>query len=258
MNKQPEKKSNAPLIIIGLVLAAVVLGGWYMISGSKSATNSNNSAANKPANANKAVAALNAPAGATPPNYAGGERASVVVEEFADFQCGSCASANPTMNEIKSMFGSRIKFIFRNYPLSIPAHDKAFNAAVAVEAAGMQGKFWEMQNQLFLNQAAWTANPAYKQMWSEYAQKFGMDVEKFTTDMAGIATKGRVEADMARGRGLGVSSTPTVYINGVMVDFKDMTVPTLKQLIDAELLKAAPATAPAAAPASPAGANIKK
>lgn len=258
MNKQPEKKSNAPLIIIGLVLVAVVLGGWYMISGSKSVTNTNSSAANKPANANKAIAAANAPAGATPPNYAGGEKALVVVEEFADFQCPQCASTNPIMNEIKSMFGSRIKFIFRNYPLAIPTHDKAYDAAVATEAAAMQGKFWEMQNQLFLNQAAWTANPAYKQLWNDYAQKLGINVDKFTSDIAGIAAKGRVDADRLRGNGLGVNSTPTVFINGVEIPFKDVNVGTMKTLIDAELQKVAPAATAPAAPASPAGTATKK
>lgn len=262
MNNQPVKKSNTPLIIIGLVLVAVVLGGWYMISGSKSAGNTNNSAANKPANANKAAAQANAPAGATPPNFSGGEKALVVVEEFADFQCPQCASTNPILNEVKSMFGSRIKFVFRNFPLAIPQHDKAYDAAVAVEAAGMQGKFWEMQNQLFMNQAAWTANPAYKQLWNDYAQKLGLNVDKFTSDIAGIAAKGRVDADRARGNGLGVNSTPTVFINGAEIPFKDVNVGTMKTLIEAELQKVSTAAAPSAptgaAPASPAGTETKK
>ena len=227
-----------------------------MISGSKTTSNTNTSAANKLANTNKqAVSAANAPAGATPPNYAGGEKALVVIEEFADFQCPQCATTNPIMNEVKSMFGSRIKFIFRNFPLAIPAHDKSYDAAVATEAAGMQGKFWEMQNQLFMNQAAWTANPAYKQTWNEYAQKLGLNVDKFTSDIAGIAAKGRVDADRARGNGLGVNSTPTVFMNGVEILFKDVNVGTMKQLIEAELQKSVPV---AAAPASPAGAEIKK
>ena len=172
-----------------------------------------------------------------------------MIEEFAEFQGAACAGANPVMNEIKSMYGSRIKFVFRNYPLAIPQHDKAYDAAVAVEAAGMQNKFWEFQSQLFNNQKEWSTNPNYKQMWNDYAKNLGMNVEKFTADMAGLATKGRVDADMARGRGLGVSSTPSVFINGVLVDFNNMTVSGLKSAIDAELAKgnaAAPASAPPA------------
>lgn len=119
---QVKPKSSAPIIIIGVVLAAVVLIGWYLISNSKPTAGNNN--ARPTANASKSpVAVANAPAGANPPNYAGGQNASVVLEEYADFQCAACASANPTMSEIKSMFGSRIKFIFRNYPLDIPQHE---------------------------------------------------------------------------------------------------------------------------------------
>lgn len=246
--KQEKPKSSAPIIIIGVVLVAVVLGAWYMISGSKPAPGSNN-ARPTTANANKpAINPATAPMGANPPNYAGGQNASVVVEEFADFQCAACASANPTMNEIKSMFGSRIKFVFRNYPLAIPQHDKAYDAAVAVEAAGMQGKFWELQSQLFNNQKDWSTNPNYRQMWNDYAKNLGMNVDKFTTDMAGLAAKGRVNDDMARGRGLGVSSTPSVFINGVLVDPSIMNVSSLKGLIDAELAKGTTSAAPASAP----------
>ena len=248
MKNQVEKKSGAPIMIIGVVLVAVILIGWYMISSAKPVANGN---INKPA-ANATAAKTpgipaNAPAGATPPNLAGSPTALVTVEEFADFQCGSCAAAHPTMNEIKSMYGSRIKFIFRNYPLSIPAHDKSYDAAVAAEAAGLQGKFWDMQNLLFTNQQAWTADPNFKTIWNGYATKLGLDMAKFANDMSGIAAKGRVDADLARGRALSVSSTPTIYLNGVSVDFKDVKVDTLKALIDAELAKnTAPATAPAA------------
>ncbi len=237
-----------PIAIIGIVLLLVVGGGIYLVTTGKQGTPPK-------ANTNTANAAktpgipANAPLGAQPPNQAGSPTASVTVEEFADFQCGSCAAANPIMSEIKSTYGSRIRFIFRNYPLSIPAHDKAYEAAVTAEAAGMQGKFWEMQNQLFLNQQTWTSNPNYKQLWNEYAQKLGLDLAKLQSDIAGIAAKGRVDADLQRGRALNVNSTPTVYINGVSVPFTEMKVESLKRIIDAELEKAA-STAPAAKPAS--------
>lgn len=243
------KKSGAPMLIIGGVLVAVLLIGWYMIGSARTTTvNSNVNKLVNAANVAKTPAVpLNAPAGATPPNLAGSPTASVTVEEFADFQCGSCAAAHPTMNEIKSMYGSRIKFIFRNYPLAIPQHDKSYDAAVAAEAAGLQGKFWDMQNQLFTNQQAWTANPNYKQIWNEYGQKIGLDMAKFSSDVAGIAAKGRVDADMARGKGLNVNSTPTVYINGLSVPYTELKVDALKTIIDAELAKGTAPTAPPAA-----------
>lgn len=243
-------------MVIGLVFLIVIGGGiWFYTQGKPGQQPANNGNSNaKPVKTTGIPA--NAPAGATPPNQLGSPTAVVTLEEFADFQCPQCAAKHPIMNEIKSMYGSRIHFIFRDFPLEIPAHDKSYDAAVAAEAAGMQGKFWDMQNLLFTNQAVWTANPNYKQVWTEYAQKIGLDINKFQTDMAGIGTKGRVDADKSRGKAAGVNSTPTLFINGNLIDFKDMDVEPLKKLIDAELAKAAPQNQ-TAAPAAPA-ANTDK
>lgn len=231
------------MAVIGLAFLLVVAGGVWLYTTSKPAATpkANTNAANAP---KTPVIPANAPLGAQPPNQAGSPTASVTIEEFADFQCGSCAAAHPAMNEIKAMYGSRIRFIFRNYPLAIPAHDKAYDAAVAAESAGMQGKFWDMQNLLFTNQQTWTSNPNYKQMWNEYAQKLGLDVAKFQSDMAGIGAKGRVDADKQRGQALNVNSTPTIFLNGVSVPFKDVNVSALKVLIDAELQKSAGSAQP--------------
>jgi protein-disulfide isomerase len=162
---------------------------------------------------------------------------------------------HPIMNQIKSLYGPRIKFIFRNYPL--PMHDKAYDAAVAAEAAGLQGqdKFWAMQNQLYSNQQAWSTDPNYKQVFKSYADKIGLDVNKWETDVAGLQAKSRVDADLARARAINVGSTPTVFINNKMVPYPDLNLQTLRQLIDGELAKtsgqqsqpAAPAGAPDAA-----------
>ncbi len=259
-------KSNTPMLIIAGVALVAILGGWWMYSSSKSGsttksnTNSNSTAKNTQQPKAPGIPP-NAPAGANPPNQSGSPTASVTIEEFADFQCGSCAAVHPVMNEIKSTYGSRIRFIFRNYPLSIPAHDKAYEAAVAVEAAGLQGKFWDLQNLLFNNQQTWTAAPTYKALWKEYATKVGLDIPKWENDMAGLSAKSRVDADMARGKAIGVNSTPSFYINGNAVPYAEATVAGLKKLIDAELANANPAaaTAPAANAAAPANvANASK
>ncbi len=252
-SKAPQKKSNTPMLIIVAVLLGAVLGGlWYYNSQRNGTTTGNTNAANK-ANTAKTANTIppNAPPGASPPNLAGSATAAVTIEEFADYQCAACASVNPVMNEIKSLYGSRIKFVFRNFPLSIPAHDKAYDAAVAAEAAGLQGKFWDMQAQLFQNQQAWTASPTYKQLWKGYAEKIGgLDVTKWEADMLGMAAKTRVDADLARGKGLGVGSTPTVYINGVGIPYTELSVTKLKPIIDAEIQKATAPKEPAANAAS--------
>jgi protein-disulfide isomerase len=235
--KAAEPKSNSALLIIGGVLVLAALGGWYLYASRSAAPakNTNRSTANT-----AKTPPPNAPAGAQPPNQAGSPTAAVTVEEFADFQCGSCALANPILNEIKSMYGSRIRFIFRHYPLSM--HDKAYDAAVAAEAAGLQGKFWEMQNQLFTNQQTWSPQSVpltqARQMWRDYATKVGLDVNRWETDMAGIQAKSRVDQDLARGRAMGVSATPTLYINNQPVPFTEMKVQSLKAIIDGELQKA--------------------
>lgn len=226
------------MVIIGAVVLVGLISAWWFYSNSTPPPN-NNRANNANSNTKPVGTPANAPAGATPPNMTGSATALVTVEEFADYQCPTCASTHPIMNEIKSIYGSRIKFIYRNFPLAIAAHDKTYEASVAAESAGMQGKFWEMQNLLFTNQQSWTGNPGYKQMWDEYAQKLGLDVAKFQTDMAGLAAKSRVDEDLKRGRGLNVNSTPTIFVNGVSLEPKDFNVNSMKVIIDGELLKAA-------------------
>jgi protein-disulfide isomerase len=261
MKNEPQKSSGLPLIIIGAVLVVAVLGAYYLYSSSKGAGNTANK--NTAGNTNRTVNPANAPLGANPPNMMGSPTATVTIEEFADFQCAACASVHPSLKEITSTYGSRIRFIFRNFPLNIQGHDKAYEAAVAVEAAGMQdrAKFWAMQNKLFENQQTWSTSPNYRQIWDGYAQEIGLDVEKFKADMAGAAAKSRVDADLARGRGLSVDSTPTLLVNGKNIPMQSITAASLRQVIDAEIqnaMKTQPASN-SAAPSSPAAnANTEK
>lgn len=242
MKKEKKKSSGLPLSIIALVLVLVVIGGFWFYNNSRSATTP---AANRATANNSPVsrqqAAANAPLGApVGVNMLGAPSAAVTIEEFADYQCGACAAVHPVMKEVQSAYaGNRnFRFIFRHYPLSIPAHDKSYDAAVATEAAGLQGKFWQMQDQLFRNQQAWTANPNYRDIWAGYAESLGMDVEKFKSDLAGLQTKQRVDADLARGRALSVTSTPSVFINGQLIPFSEVNITSLRRIIDAEIQQA--------------------
>jgi protein-disulfide isomerase len=247
-------KKYAAAFISGLILLALAIGSACSNSPSNNATNGK-SANNTANNANTPQAPVNVPAGASPPNQSGSPTAAVTVEEFADFQCPQCAHTHPMVSEIKSMYGSRIHFIFRNYPL--PMHDKSYEAAVAAEAAGLQNpnKFWEMQNLLFSNQKAWADSNSYKDLWKGYAEKIGLDVNKWENDMAGIQAKGRVDADLARAKAMNINGTPSFYINGTSVAFADINVEGLKKLIDAELEKSSaqkPVAANSGAPSAPA------
>src|SRR5436305_941596 len=187
---QPKKSSGMPAIVIVLVaVIAGILGLYYW--------NSNKVDSRSPATKTPTPAPVaantpdfqHAPPGAQPPNFLGSPNAAVTVEEFADFQCPSCGAKHSVMHQIQGIYGSRIKFIFRNFPL--PMHDKAYDAAVAAEAAGMQGsdKFWAMHQLLYTNQKTWSVDNNYKQTFKDYASKIGLDIDRFETDMAGLQAK---------------------------------------------------------------------
>ena len=228
--------SITPFIIIGLILLATI-GGimWISQSGATPETTNANADNSNAANQSAADTYAKAPPGAAPAHFKGGVDATVLVEEFADFQCGACAQKHSVFNELMSEYGNKIKFVFRNYPL--PMHNKAYEAAVAAEAAGLQGKFWEMQNLLFANQQKWVADSGHRKLFDEYAKTAGIDVDKFNNDFLGISAKTRVDADMKRGNAVGLKSTPTLFINGKSIAFEQMTLDALKPIIDAELKK---------------------
>jgi len=244
MSNTKNDNSNLPLAIIGLVLVAALVGGWWFYSNSKASpvkSNTNSSVKKQPIDEEARRQAYNEVAikspGAQPANMLGSPTATVTIEEFADFQCPTCASVHSKMKEINALYSGRIKFIFRNFPLT-QVHKNAYDAAVAAEAAGMQGKFWAMQDQLFSNQKAWSDSSEARKIFEEYAQKIGLDVARFQNDMLGLPAKTRVDADLQRARALNLSGTPTVYINGREVPFEQTGVEMMRQVIDAELQKA--------------------
>ena len=254
MEKQ-QNSSLLPLMIISGVLLVVIIGGIWFYQTSASKPSKPMANVNKTANS-QPTPPVNASPGAMPPNFKGAAESPVVLEEFADFQCPACAGLHPKMNEIAGIYGSRIKFIYRNFPL--PMHNKAYDAAVAAEAAGMQGKFWDMQNLLFQNQNNWINASDHRKIFEDYANNLALDVEKFKTDMASANAKKRVDADLQRGRSLGVSQTPSVYINGRLIPFESVDVPSLKLIIDAELKNKQTTVQPTNAVTSPANSELNK
>jgi protein-disulfide isomerase len=256
MNNQPKPKSGAPLIIIGTVFLVVLLGGLYFYQTSRTPANTNKTPA--PNTPRVSSIPANAPVGSQPPNMKGSPNATVTIEEFADFQCPLCAQVYPVMNQVHAAFGSRIKFIYRNYPLS-QIHKNSYDAAVAAEAASLQdqNKFWDMQNQLFTNQTAWSNLPDPRPTFRGYAEKIGLDVAKWENDVAGLLAKNRVNADLDRAKALNLSGTPSIFINGQPLTNQQMNFDAIKAIIDAELARA-PAQNTAPAPAQPANANSNK
>lgn len=231
----PNNNSKTPLIIIVVVLIASLGGAWWLLNRPKTSAPKANTSNSLPANNTPRQDLSKAPSGAQPPNMLGSPTATVTIEEFADFQCGACANVHPVLKNVQSAYGSNIKFIFRHFPLQM--HRNAYEAAVAAEAAGLQGKFWDMQNLIFNNQQSWAGASDVREIFAGYAEKLGLNVEKFRNDMLGTVTRNRVDADMQRGRALNITSTPTVFVNGQSVPYDQMTLEGMKRIIDAELQK---------------------
>jgi len=169
----------------------------------------------------------------------GNPNAPVTLEEFGDFQCPPCGSFAAFGEELLKEYDSRIRLIFRNFPLS--AHEHAREASLAAEAAGLQGHFWEMYDVLYREQTAWSKAPNARELFESYAGTIGLNVDQFKKDMDGEQAKARVDSDVARGESLEIKVTPTLYINGQPVDPKDKNPEGVHAAINAALAGKPPA-----------------
>lgn len=237
MAQQEQKSNTIPLIIIGLVFLAVIAGGWWIYSSSQKNSNAGNGRTSPtPGATDTATVDLynSAPPGAQPPHTLGSPTAAVTVEEFADFQCPTCASVHTIMKQVNTMYGGRIRFVFRHFPLT-QIHPNANLAAAAAEAAGLQGKFWDMQNLLFLKQREWSNAGNVQQLFEQYAESIGLDKDRFVSDLNSMPVRLRINNDVQRGQALRITGTPSVFVNGRQIPFSQMSVQGLSQIIDYEL-----------------------
>ena len=141
----------------------------------------------------------------------GQPRAPVTLEEFGDFQCPPCATAAGVIDKLEQDYGPRLRVVWRNFPLAMHAH--ALEAALAAEAAGLQGRFWEMHDLLYQNQDVWSKASDVRPFFNMYARSLGLDVERFAKDSASDEVKARVVSDGEQGVSRGVKNTPTFFIN---------------------------------------------
>jgi protein-disulfide isomerase len=133
--------------------------------------------------------------------------AAVEIVEFSDFQCPFCQRLTDTLEQLKSEFGSDIRLVFKDYPL--PNHAQAFKAAEAGNCAKEQGKFWELHDMMFSRQSELGVDDLKR-----HARELGMDQDAFDACLDSGRFAERVNADLTAGQQYGVSSTPTVFING--------------------------------------------
>jgi protein-disulfide isomerase len=155
--------------------------------------------------------------------------APVTVVAWSDFQCPFCGRAAPTMKQIEDAYKGKVRIAFKQYPL--PFHDKAHLAAEAALAANEQGKFWQMHDKLFANQQALDRASLEK-----YAEELGLDMAKFKAALDSGKFKDKVDAEDKEGAGVGVTGTPTFFINGTRL-VGAQPFDAFKNVIDKELAK---------------------
>jgi protein-disulfide isomerase len=137
----------------------------------------------------------------------GNPSAKITLVEFADYECPHCKRFQPVLRQILDEFKGEVKLYFKHYPL--PQHTQARMAAEAATAAQKQGKFWPYEEKLWANQDNLTPAELEK-----YAKETGLDLTKFRQDLDSPAVKARVQKDRTEGSAAGISSTPTLFING--------------------------------------------
>jgi protein-disulfide isomerase len=157
-------------------------------------------------------AALTLPVTEDRDHIQGPTEAAVTLVEYGDYECPYCGAAYPIIKEVQSRMGERLRFVFRNFPITT-SHPHAEQAAETAEAAAAQGRFWQMHDLLYENQRR-LRDPDLR----DYAERLALDVERFDKELADHVHAARVREDFMSGVRSGVNGTPTFYINGTRHD----------------------------------------
>ena len=241
-------KKLKPLIVI-LVAIAVAAGAAMLLSRQETATSESQ------ASAAISQQPLSSPGSSADPNFLpqswpggkggrvrGSESAPVTIVEFGDYQCPSCGGFHPVIKELLKREGDNLKFEFHHFPL-IQIHANALAASKAAEAAGEQGKYWEMNDALYINQSQWSALPNVEAEFASYAARLGMDPNRFLQSFRSPEIEARVLADVERGRSAQVDATPTFFVNGQRIWELPQSVEEFQKIVQSHLPAAkAPAT----------------
>jgi len=213
--------SAGGLVAAALILGAAILGSAYLLAtsidrGSDQLASLNESVKTAAA-APKAAARPSGPKRPDPEKVydievgdapiRGSKSAKVTIVEWADFQCPFCVRVNPTLEQIAKEYGDKVRFAFKHLPLSM--HAKARAAHTASEAAHRQGKFWEMHDRIFAK-----PRDLSPETYLRYAKEMGLDIDQYNSDLASSSVRKVVDSDLDVARKLGVSGTPSFFING--------------------------------------------
>lgn len=157
----------------------------------------------------------------------GSESARVTIVEFSDFQCPFCARAVPTLRQIHERYGADVRIVWKHLPL--PIHKDAVPSALAAEAAGKQGRFWEFHDKLFASQDRLASDDLRL-----YARELQLDMTRFEADLGNTENQKKIEADVAEAVALGITGTPGFFVNGRFINGAQ-PFEVFARLIDREL-----------------------
>lgn len=236
-------KRILPFIIILVVLGVALSSAWYL---TRAIPGPPNPPANQPPASPGSQASpaqsqqqpvLTGVPGAEPAHVAGPANAPLKLEEFGDFECPPCGIFHPIVKQMQEEFGDKLQVTFREFPL-VPTHQHALAAASAAEAAGLQGKFWEMHHMIYDHQNDWKKEFDVRPIFEGYAKQVGLDVERYKRDAEGDLVANRIMQDGKRGHSMGVKGTPTVFLNGREVNFENLPAEKLRVVLQNELRNA--------------------
>ncbi len=162
----------------------------------------------------------------------GPRSAPVTLEIYGDFQCPSCSVASAMIDDLQKELSPNVRVVFHEFPLSM--HKHAVTAAMAAEAAGLQGHFWEMHDMLYKYQSVWSTGTNVSAFFAAYAESIGLDAGQFAIDAKSPEVQARVISEGDAGVARGVKNTPTIFINGREVQ-QGFRPEVLKQAIESAL-----------------------
>ncbi len=224
-------QKNKTFIIFGLITLLIFIGGIFLFS-----KGGNTNVSTKIVNASLLI-----PQNAVETSgFVNGEylpassSSTVTLVEFGDYECPACGMYSPLVKQLLTEFAGKITYVFRNYPLT--QHKNAPITSYAVEAAGLQGKYWQMQEKIYATQADWSNLSDPKDLLIGYAKDFGLDTVEFASDLSSQTIKDKVKSDTNDGNTIGITETPTFYLNGQKIKLEG-SYDQLKSLVQTALSK---------------------
>ena len=210
---------------IGIFLVLIlILWGLYVVAKKDTANNET---------PNQTPAAL--PVAVSASDWSEGpDTAPLTIVEYSDFQCPACLAYYPVLKDIIAANPTKIKFVYRYYPI-VSIHPNAIVSAQAAEAAGRQGAFWPMHDMLFDHQNDWKGVADPYSIFEGYAQSLKLDINKFKQDYSSADVRDKINGQLQAAADVGIRSTPTFFINGVQLTPPPSSLDEFKSIITQQL-----------------------